>query len=217
MGRLYETRRLLARMLFGRLTTGMAAARPTWLMLAVMRQANWVLMSGDEILAVTEAIRSVPHCHLLVFGVGHDSRYWTSCNRRGTTVFLENDMDWAARIAPEIAGGRIVEVRYAHRRSAWRTLLDAPDRLALGLPPEVTGVPWDVVLVDGPTGMLPEQHGRMQSIHAAVGLARPGGHVFVHDCDREVEREYCDRFLGPANFVRQVGILRHYRKPPGGT
>lgn len=213
MGRLYETRRRLVRGMLGGLTTRWAAERPVRLTLALMREANWILMSGDEMLAVTDAIRSMPVCRLLVFGVGHDSRYWTSCNRQGPTVFLEHDREWAQKIAPEIASALIVDVRYAYRRSEWRTLLDSPDRLSLTLPPEVSGVAWDVVLVDGPTGMRPDQHGRMQSIHAAVRLVRPGGHVFVHDCDREVEQAYCDRFLGPANLVRQVGILRHYRTP----
>lgn len=213
MSKLKQDLRRLGRKSFGHLTCKLASASPSLLTIALMREVNCVLMSAAEMHAITETIRSIPLCRLLVFGLGHDSRYWVASNSGGTTVFLENDSTWAHKIAAEIGGSRIVDVRYSHRRSEWRSLLNTPELLHLGLPTDVRGVFWDVILVDGPTGMLPEQHGRMQSIFAASQLVSPKGHVFVHDCDREVERIYCDRFFGPNNFLRQVGVLRHYQSP----
>jgi uncharacterized protein (TIGR01627 family) len=205
--------RSLCRRLLGGVTTTFAASRPSYFSIAVMREANWILLSAAEIHAIAQTVRAIPGCRLLVFGAGHDSRFWVECNQGNTTVFLEHNTAWAEQIANEIGRELIFDVSYRHRRSDWLRLLDAPDQLACVLPPEVSAAEWDIVLVDGPPGYLPEQPGRMQSIFTAAKMVRPGGYVIVHDCDREVERIYCDRFLGPGNLQRQVGILRIYKKP----
>ena len=58
----------------------------------------------------------------------------------------------------------------------------------------------------------------MQIIFTAATLVAPGGDVFVHDCNREVERRYSEHFLLRQNLLRQVGKLRHYRMAiPGAT
>ncbi len=53
----------------------------------------------------------------------------------------------------------------------------------------------------------------MQSIYSAALLARESGDtdVFVHDCDRRVERVYSNKYLGDSDLVEQVDTLRHYR------
>jgi hypothetical protein len=53
----------------------------------------------------------------------------------------------------------------------------------------------------------------MKSIALASRLAAPGEEAFVHDCDRWVEQQYCDRYLGLENLRGQVGTLRCYRRP----
>jgi Polysaccharide biosynthesis len=209
----YERRCLIFRALFGRITTSLAAAWPTRLTLKLLREGNSIVMNAAELLTITRVIRSVPHCRLLVFGVGRDSSYWLACNRGGSTCFVEHDASWAEQIAGEIGKEKIVMVNYSYRRTEWRTLLATPERLSLKLPPEIADIAWDVILVDGPTGWLPEHPGRMQSIYTAASLSPRQGHVFVHDCDRELEQLYSDRFLGSENLCRQVGTLRQYRKP----
>jgi hypothetical protein len=54
----------------------------------------------------------------------------------------------------------------------------------------------------------------MKSIFVASQLVASGGCVFVHDCDRQVEREYCGHFLGRQRlFVEARGraLLNGYR------
>jgi len=51
----------------------------------------------------------------------------------------------------------------------------------------------------------------MKSIRFASRVIAVNGDVFVHDCDREVERAFCDRLLEPRNLVEEIGRLRHYR------
>jgi hypothetical protein len=89
------------------------------------------------------------------------------------------------------------------------------EKLAMVLPNDLATTEWDVVFVDAPTGWGDGTTGRMKSIFAASNLVT-NGHVFVHDCEREVEILYCDTFLRPENLVREIkatdsGYLRHYR------
>ena len=46
--------------------------------------------------------------------------------------------------------------------------------------------------------------GRMSSIYMASKMIEKGGYVFVHDCEREVERAYVDRFLKEENLISEV-------------
>jgi uncharacterized protein (TIGR01627 family) len=157
-------------------------------------------------------------CHMLVFGVGRDAEHWLGVNRGGTTAFLENDRGWAARTRQARPGIVVHDVRYWTRRMHWLALRWLEPRrverwlVMRGLPTDVTGTRWDVVFVDGPAGSTWHRPGRMQSIATAAHLATgAGADVFVHDCHRLVERECCDRFLGPERLVAEAGSMRHYR------
>ena len=179
-----------------------------------MRRFALVQLEVAELSAVTEAIRAHPGARLLVFGVGNDSRYWRQVNLGGTTDFIEDDLAWIERIKRTDPRLSIHPVRYETSITDWRALLDQPDRLALDVPGIAPGAAWDVILVDAPAGFDDTTTGRMKSIYFASTHA-PGGDVFVHDCHREAEIAYCDRYLGADNFVVEVSwLLRHYRMPP---
>jgi glucuronoxylan 4-O-methyltransferase len=79
------------------------------------------------------------------------------------------------------------------------------------LPNTIEALGWDVILVDAPAGYTDSKPGRMKSIFLAKRLAASPGDVFVHDCEREVERVYCDRFLGREHLTSEVNLLRHYQ------
>jgi glucuronoxylan 4-O-methyltransferase len=171
-------------------------------------------LSVSEYHYVAGVIATRPAARLLVFGVGNDSPLWLQVNQAGVTVFLEDSPFWAARALETI---KVIDVRPVHydtRRTDWESLLDSPpERLWLDLPNDVARASWDVILVDGPTGFADECPGRMQSIYTAARLARQGAaaEVIVHDCDREVERSYCERFLPREALVTELERLRHYR------
>ena len=51
----------------------------------------------------------------------------------------------------------------------------------------------------------------MKSIFAASRLVAPNGYVFVHDCDRPLEREYSAHYLGQHRcFVSVEGRMNGY-------
>lgn len=174
--------------------------------------------SFDEYLYLLETIRSRAPCNLLVFGVGRDSTLWIEGNTGGRTTFLEHVPDWielAREAEPDV---EVHRVEYDTRRFQWRWLLRKPDRLLMkDLPDDVLATAWDLIFVDAPGGDRWKRPGRMKSIYTAAVLARRSrnAEVFVHDCDRKIERVYADRFLGDERLVRQVDTLRHYRLAPG--
>jgi glucuronoxylan 4-O-methyltransferase len=196
-----------------RFSVSVCAVLPYRLLLWPMRYLNHIQLSARDLERISAAVRSRRACRLLVFGLGHDSRYWTAINNHGRTVFLEDDVGWRRTMSDGHIGLNVLQVQYTTRRAEWRALLDQPDRLR---PEWSGGAPdgdYDVILVDGPAGWHDGTPGRMQSIVAAIGLAADGSDLFIHDCDREVEREYCDRFLPATWLEAEIDLLRHYRKP----
>jgi hypothetical protein len=93
-------------------------------------------------------------------------------------------------------------------------LLEDTSLLSGTLTNDVEREEWDIILVDAPAGDGDETTGRMKSIFLASRLIRRSGDVFVHDCDREVEDVYCNKFLRKENLKMEyrdpVGLLRHY-------
>jgi glucuronoxylan 4-O-methyltransferase len=165
-----------------------------------------------EYTQIRDAIRERAPCRVLVFGVGRDTPIWIEANGGGRTVFLENLPKWIEHTRRTVPGAEVVRVAFETRRFQWRWLLSRPEKLMLDLPAEILEAAWDVVFVDSPKGKSWKSPGRMQSIYTAAVLARPaGGDVLVHDCNRRVERAYCDAHLADAELVAAVDGLRHYR------
>lgn len=119
-------------------------------------------------------------CNLLIFGQGSDSELWSWLNRAGSTVFLENCVEWFRQI-----------------NHAESHLVTYPN---LSVPERVSSQSWDLVFVDGPMGWKPEHPGRRESIKAASRLTTPGGWVVVHDYNRDAERRFCNEYLGNPTY-----------------
>ncbi|KAD0637542.1 hypothetical protein E3N88_43945 [Mikania micrantha] len=96
-------------------------------------------------------------------------------------------------------------------------------RLALtSLPNEVYDTEWDMIMVDAPRGYFAEAPGRMAAIYSATVMARnrkKSGvtHVFLHDVNRKVERDYANEFLCQKYRKHSVGRLWHFEIPPAGN
>jgi len=172
-----------------------------------------VQLEAGELHPIVTAIRQRHGCSLLVFGCGNDSHFWEKANRDGTTAFLEDNPRWVAAARARLATATVHSVRYDTRLPEWRSLLDKPSQLAMDLPVEIGSRRWDVILVDGPAGYDDSQPGRMKSIYAAAQLVAPGGHVFVHDCERPAEQAFAERYLGNGRLFVEVkgrAALRGY-------
>ena len=176
--------------------------------------------SFEEYKHLRDTIRARAPCRLLIFGVGRDSRFWLEANAGGQTVFVEHEPAWIEDARARLPGVIVHQVTYRTRRPMWKRLLGREDALLMeDLPDEVLAAGWDVIFVDSPQGHSFRGPGRMQSIYTASVLAGRSTdvHVLVHDCDREVERVYSDRYLGPERMLTQVRPLRHYLLRPTTT
>lgn len=172
-----------------------------------------IQLTPIEIRTIINEIQRKPNCSLLVFGCGNDSLLWEKVNAGGTTVFVEDNPEWAAKTLAQLDRSGVHVVNYNSRQADWREWLDCPSRLQMDLPAEVRSRRWDIILVDGPAGENGERPGRMKSIYAASGLVAGGGLVFVHDCDRPAEDAFASRYLGAHRLAVEVSgraLLRGY-------
>ncbi|XP_073130675.1 arabinogalactan O-methyltransferase 1-like [Henckelia pumila] len=197
--------------------------------------------SFDEITLSFDVLSTAAPCNFLVFGLGHDSLMWASLNPRGTTLFLEEDPKWVQTVLKDAPALRADTVKYRTQLSEADELLrhyrQEPDcsvkksflrgnekcRLALNmLSDKVYETEWDLIMVDAPRGYFAEAPGRMAAIYSAAVMARnrkkPGvTHVFLHDVDRKVEKQYAEKFLCKKYLVKGTGRLWHFEIPPAAA
>ena len=181
-------------------------------MTALQRSRLGIQLHTNEIYSIKLRLR--PPIIFLIFGVGNDSIFWHDLNRSGRTVFLEDDPVWFRCLKSKYPQLEVYLIDYGTHLEDWRKLIDQPKKLTLELPSEIGGVPWDMILVDGPAGYKAGQPGRMKSVYAAAQLIKEGGDIFVHDCDREIEREYAKKYLGEENKTGETAgraLLCQYR------
>ena len=174
-------------------------------------------LSVAEYGLIADRVISRSPCNMLVFGVGRDSRLWTSINSRGKTVFLEDNRMWLDHVRQNIPNINAHLVCYNTLRSRWQELLHRSDEqeLLMELPQEITDTKWDIIFVDAPDGSSDRKPGRMKSIFTAAKLAHSskGCDVYVHDCNRRVEAVYSNQYLHPENLIWKKDRLRYYYIP----
>lgn len=197
--------------------------------------------SIHEITQSFNVLRARAPCNFLVFGLGYDSLMWASLNPNGLTLFLEETPDWVTTVLKEAPFLNAKTVPYRTRLKEADRLLasyrNEPDclpgraflkgnqkcRLALeNLPGEVYDNEWDVIMIDAPRGYFPDAPGRMAAIYSAAVMARArkrvgNTHVFLHDVDRKVEKDFAKEFLCMKYKVGGVGRLWHFEIPPNNS
>ena len=187
-----------------------------WLRILHLRFVKYrgVQLRYAELKLLIKAVDEKAGCCLLVFGLGNDSPMWQEINAGGRTVFLEDNDFWFNKfMSSEVAKEHDIEayrLDYPCKMSDWESLLDQPEKLELKMPEAVADTEWDVILVDGPEGGIT---GRMSSIYMSSKLAKKGGFVFVHDCERQVEEAYADKYLKDERLVGETfgrSLLKKY-------
>jgi hypothetical protein len=191
--------------------------------LSFVRERHGIQIEPVQLLEIIQTIK--PPVNFLVFGLGNDSGLWLKRNIGGRTVFIEDDPAWFDNIKQKNPILEAYLVNYGTKRTDWEMLLEEPLKLQIDLPPAISKTKWDVILVDAPPGYADDQPGRMKSIFLASQLIKAGGDVFLHDCNRQIEQKYADRFFNGHDLLSETGseVLRHYRisiidpkcKPPG--
>ena len=165
-------------------------------------------MSHIQIEAVSAAIRSRgPHCNMLVFGLGNDSPLWANLNNDGYTLFFENAPQWIAKVQSQHPELNIEQMDYPSTVVASMQNPAALVRSAQ-LPESVKARQWDVILVDGPMGWMPNLPGRALPLVWTALVAKNDTHVFVDDYERELEKSYADFLFAGRAKNRSVVLPR---------
>ncbi len=169
----------------------------------IRRYYNNTILLGPlqvEAIAMSIAAKS-PQCNMLVFGAGNDSILWAELINRlgsGKIIFLETSAEWIKKIKNEHPQldirlydlyGSTVEASLKSKPE-WR---DPPHA--------ITECVWDIILIDGPGGFNNKAPGRAYPIMWACKYRTECTCVFVDDYNRELERVYTDKYLGPVNIL----------------
>ena len=131
----------------------------------------------------------------LVFGLGHDSCMWF--NLCPNTCFVEHNPKYINKALEYIPKANIVHCKYKGI-SVWNSFGMTEERLSsLPMPPELEGAePFDVILIDGPTGYNFFLSGRMLPCYWAMKhFSQPGTLVYIDDSERKLESYCIDRFF----------------------
>jgi Polysaccharide biosynthesis len=191
----------------------------TWLLILLRciigRKRCGVQLHVNEIFFIAKTIRRP--VNFLVFGMGNDSVFWFHLNRKGRTVFIEDNEEWYKTIKQKNPILEAYLVDYGTKLEEGMQLINNPARLAIDFPHDIRKTEWDIILVDGPAGYKDGTPGRMKSIYEASRLIKQGGSIFVHDQERKIETEYSNRYLLKRNAVAEVkgrAILRRYIYQP---
>ena len=199
---------------FARASIVFATVWPSCFTISLMKNLNEIQLSLEQLKVIALTIKRKAPCKLLVFGVGYDSAFWSNINRGGVTIFLEHNKFWLQKIIKKSKKITVFLVNYDTQIKDWEHLLEHPSLLHMDLPIAVERQAWDVILVDAPDGWHDQTPGRMKSIFLSSKLIKDSGDIFVHDCNREVEDMYCNKFLGKENLKIEIeapiGLLRQY-------
>lgn len=163
-------------------------------------------MTKEEYLYIASYLGNI---NFLIFGAGHDAEYWRCSNKKGKTLFLENDDLYIPKNKNDI-----IKIQYTCNINEYKEILEEYklnnfSRLNIEIPTEIKCIEWNAIFVDSPSGYSNHCHGRMQSIFMAKQLSNENTNIFVHDCDRKIEDLYTECMF--SRKIKQLTKLREVK------
>lgn len=148
---------------------------------------------------------------MLVFGCGRDSILWRSISSK--VLFLEDNLNWidknyddTIRITYTCKMKETTFLLNEYRNNNYEKLY-VKDIIENS---KITDESWDTILVDGPEGHdINRNHGRVQSIFMSKMLANQNTNIFVHDINRDIEKQCCETFdLKQIYKIDRLGLYK---------
>jgi len=136
---------------------------------------------------------------MLVFGLGYDSELWYNATG-GNTYFVEHDQTYID-LNPNIDSDHIIYFDYKgiDVQSSFQLKLDEIHKFVI---PEalVQLAPFDIILIDGPSGYTNLMPGRLLPIFWSVSLLSSlNTIIFLDDTNRSLEKYCIQRFFTDYN------------------
>lgn len=132
---------------------------------------------------------------MLVFGLGHDSKLWYNITNHNT-FFVEHDQSYID-LNKEFKKENII--KYDYKNISVLDSYNMPNEKLKNydIPKElITAGPFDIILIDGPTGWKPHHPGRLLPIYWSSNyLCKSGTIIYIDDSKRKLEAESIRKFL----------------------
>jgi uncharacterized protein (TIGR01627 family) len=157
-------------------------------------------MTFFEYKFISDLVHEKDGINFLIFGLGYDSELWLESNNNGNTVFLESDPVWIENTKKEIPDIDVRLIEYNSKPTEYLEYWEIYKKTGQfpNIPTiyeDLNTIDWDVIFIDGPVGRI---NGRMISIYLSDELAKKSKnktHIFLHDCERNIESFYLEKFL----------------------
>lgn len=138
-----------------------------------------------------------PDTKMLVFGLGHDSNMWYyGCNKN---VYFVEDNDHYIRLNSRIPQKNIF--KYVYKTSVSST--PTTDPKLFPIPTKLLELaPFDIIIIDGPTGGQGHCPGRLLPCYWSTFLSKPGTLIYIDDSSRDIEKFCIAKFFSSfSNYV----------------
>lgn len=164
-------------------------------------------VSIDEYVNTCKVILQKRPCNILVYGLRNDATLFSSLNKDGHTIFVEDDNKWIQQMKMKhVSRGNFktnVAQSIANKCTSPYTQSSYIDMYQ-----------WDIIIVNGPYGHNDQMPGREIPIFEAshvINNHHTDVDIFIHDIDRPLEQMACNKFL--ANYVPILSDrMYHYHK-----
>jgi hypothetical protein len=163
-----------------------------------------ILMGKDVLLDIVEEIQK-PNKKVLVFGLGYDSKIWYYANNEKNIWFLESNKEYI-NLNPYIEKKYIIHHEFTNINVVKSFTLTPSDIEKYPIPQELLkNAPYDIILIDGPTGYNNLQPGRLLPFYwSSKYLSNQNTIFYIDDTERKLET-YCFN-----KYFNNVKILRKF-------
>lgn len=146
---------------------------------------------------------------MLVFGLGYDSELWYNLTNKNT-YFIEDNKDYI-NLNKNINSDNIIYHKYngINVKNSLKLTYEQVNRY--NIPKKILeNAPYDIILVDGPTGMNDNCPGRLLPIFwSKKYLSKQGTIVYIDDSNRTLEKKCINRYY--------IGCPKYYFNERLGT
>lgn len=162
-----------------------------------------ILLGKDIILDILEELIG-KNKKVLVFGLGMDSKMWYLANEKKNIWFIEHDDNYI-KLNSDIDSSCIIKYDYANINVKKSFSLSNDDIENYPIPDIISqNAPYDLIIVDAPTGFNDETYGRLLPIYwTAKYFSKHGTIIYVDDVERSLENYCVNKFLSKNILIKQ--------------
>jgi hypothetical protein len=159
-----------------------------------------ILLGRDVVLDILNEIVS-KNKKILVFGLGYDSKIWYHANEKKNIWFVESNESYI-KLNDFIDPTYIIRYKYENITLKKSFSLSTVDIEKYKLPENILqNAPYDLILVDGPTGFNDNTPGRLLPIYwSSKYLSKENTIIYVDDAERNLEKYCINKFLNGTQF-----------------